>query len=59
MLNIMVGLRKSIKSLYDLNICLQIREDHFTEEHEFMLGNKSLNGKQLETFRNLEIFKFI
>ena len=46
MLNIMVGLRKSIKALYELNSHLQIKDHHFTEQHEFFLGNKSfLSGK--------------
>lgn len=49
----MVGLRKSIKSLFELNNYLELKSNHFTEEHEFLLGNKFLNGK------SREIYKFV
>lgn len=59
-LNIMVGLRKSIKALYELNTHLQIKDHHFTEQHEFFLGNKSfLSGKGPEALKNMENFQFI
>jgi 1-phosphatidylinositol-4-phosphate 5-kinase len=32
-LNIMVGLRKSLKSLYELSSSQKIKEEHFSEEH--------------------------
>ena len=32
-LNLMVGLRKSVKSLYELNNYLELKANHFTEEH--------------------------
>jgi hypothetical protein len=50
----MVGLRKSIKALYELNSFLQIKDNHYTEEHEFVLGNKSfLSGKSPDAFKNM------
>ncbi len=41
----MVGLRKSVKSLYDLSSHLKIKDENFSEEHEFVLGNKTMIGK--------------
>lgn len=42
----MVGLRQSIKALYELNSSLQIKDSHFEEQHSFFLGNKGfLSGK--------------
>ena len=56
----MVGLRKSIKALYELNSYLQIKDNHFIEQHSFFLGNKGyLSGKGPEAFKNMEKFQFI
>ena len=51
----MVGLRKSVKSLYELNNYLDLKANHFTEEHEFLLGNKFMNGKDREVFKFVAI----
>lgn len=32
-LNIMVGLRQSIKALYELNASLEVKDSHFNEQH--------------------------
>ena len=53
-LNIMVGLRKSVKSLYDLSSHLKIKDDHFAEEHEFVLGNKTMIGKDSEVYKFID-----
>lgn len=59
-LNIMVGLRQSIKALYELNSSLQLRDAHFQEQHSFFLGNKGfLSGKGPEALKNAEHFLFI
>ena len=53
-LNIMVGLRKSIKALYQLNSYLEVKDNHFKEEHSFFLGNKGyLSGKGPQAFKNM------
>lgn len=54
-LNLMVGLRKSIRSLYELNSFLELKSGHFKEEHEFLLGNKVLSGKNKEIYKFIEI----
>lgn len=59
-LNIMVGLRQSIKALYELNSSLQIKDSHFQEQHSFFLGNKGfLSGKGPEALKSIENFLFI
>jgi 1-phosphatidylinositol-4-phosphate 5-kinase len=59
-LNIMVGLRQSIKALYELNLCLEVKDSHFDEQHEFFLGNKAyLSGKGPEALKSMENFLFI
>lgn len=39
-LNLMIGLRKSIKALHELNYQLELNEQHFSEKHEFLLANR-------------------
>jgi|JI9StandDraft_2_1071091.scaffolds.fasta_scaffold119618_2 hypothetical protein len=56
-LNIMVGLRKSIRALIEVP---EIKESHFSEEHSFYLGNKAfLSGRGPEALKNMESFQFI
>lgn len=56
-LNIMVGLRRSITALTNIS---EIKESHFTDQHEFYLGNKAfLSGKGPEALKNMESFLFI
>ena len=56
----MVGLRQSVKALYELNASLQIKENHFSEQHEFFLGNKAyLSGRGPEALKSMENFLFI
>jgi acetone carboxylase gamma subunit len=53
-LNIMVGLRQSIKALYEINSNLEIKDSHFDEQHEFFLGNKAyLSGKGPEALKSM------
>lgn len=54
-LNLMVGLRKSIRSLYNANGLFELKSSHFAEQHEFLLGSKALNGKSKEVYKFIEI----
>ena len=59
-LNIMVGLRQSIKALYELNCSLLVKDGHFEEQHSFFLGNKGfLSGKGPEALKSMENYLFI
>ena len=53
-LNLMVGMRMSIKALYEPNSFVDLKDSHFTESHEFLLGSKKTNGQFFS-----EYYKFI
>lgn len=52
-LNLMIGLRKSIKSLHELNHQLELKDAHFDEKYEFLLTNR-LKKPHCEYFKFCE-----
>jgi hypothetical protein len=39
-LNLMVGMRQSIKSLHDLGFDMQLKNSHFKQKQSFVLSSK-------------------